>query len=124
LARIHDGTLLVFHVVDALRESADVIVALVSKATAAMDALVEAEQSHLRGVRYTTEVTSGEVFAEILERADSWHADLIVVGPTGKATLIEKVLGRTSERIVRGAHCSVMIVRPPQPRPAEKDDSE
>lgn len=49
---------------------------------------------------------------EILELAHQFGAELIVVGSHGLTGLERLVVGSTSEKIVREAHCSVEVARP------------
>lgn len=56
-------------------------------------------------------VVTGEPIAEIIARSRSF--DLVVMGPHGKSGLSRFLLGSVTERVVRGAHSSVLVVRPP-----------
>lgn len=51
----------------------------------------------------------------ILEEADDWGADLIVVGSQGYGAVRRFFLGSVSLAVATNAHCSVLIVRPPAP---------
>lgn len=53
----------------------------------------------------------GEVKACILDYADEWNADLIVLGSHGRKGLDRLLLGSVSETILRHARCSVRVVR-------------
>jgi nucleotide-binding universal stress UspA family protein len=53
---------------------------------------------------------TGSAYAEILKRAEAWRADTIVVGSHGHSRLIH-ILGGVAERVVRHAHCSVLVAR-------------
>ena len=48
----------------------------------------------------------------IIEEAEAWNADLIVVGALGRRGLRRFLLGSVSSAIVAHAPCSVSIVRP------------
>ncbi len=56
-------------------------------------------------------VINGHAKQEILDEAERWGADLIVVGSHGYRGLKRFVLGSVSQAIVSHAHCSVMVVR-------------
>lgn len=47
----------------------------------------------------------------ILEKAEEWDADLIVVGSQGQGALSRLLLGSVSQYLATHAKCSVMIVR-------------
>ena len=71
------------------------------------------------GFAVTTEtVPEGDPRTAILDAADKWPAELIVVGSHGRSGLDRFLLGSVSERIVRHAPCSVEVVRPSPPRAA------
>ena len=59
-------------------------------------------------------VERGSAYAEIVRRADSWHADFVVVGSHGRTGLARAVLGSVAERVALHAHCSVLVARPVQ----------
>lgn len=47
----------------------------------------------------------------IVEEAQRWHADLIVVGSHGRGFWGRTLLGSTSDRVLHHAPCSVLVVR-------------
>lgn len=49
----------------------------------------------------------------IVEQAETWQADLIVLGSRGLSTIKRWILGSVAESVVRHAPCSVEIARPP-----------
>jgi nucleotide-binding universal stress UspA family protein len=62
-------------------------------------------------VSFTTDVVLGIPFEEILKRAESRAADLIVVGTHGRTGLEHVVVGSTAERLVRRSKIPVLTVR-------------
>jgi nucleotide-binding universal stress UspA family protein len=54
----------------------------------------------------------GDPAATIVRRAESWGADLIVVGSQGRSTLERMFLGSVANKVVRTAHCPVLVSRP------------
>jgi nucleotide-binding universal stress UspA family protein len=78
-------------------------------------ALVERAASQLStaGFKATTAVEVGDVKECILDSAEEWRADLIVVGSRGKGGIGSFLLGNVAESIARQAKCSVEIVRIP-----------
>lgn len=61
------------------------------------------------GVSITTKLIEGVPFEEIILSAQP--NDLIVLGSKGKTKLNRVLIGSVSEKVVRHAQCSVMIVR-------------
>lgn len=59
----------------------------------------------------TTSVVSGLPKREILEKAESFDADLIVVGSQGQGAFSRLLLGSVSQYLATHAKCSVMIVK-------------
>ncbi|HUF03452.1 MAG TPA: universal stress protein [Aridibacter sp.] len=49
----------------------------------------------------------------IVEDAESWNADLIVVGSHGYGFVKRMLIGSVSDAVVRYAPCSVLVVRKP-----------
>ena len=54
----------------------------------------------------------GTPYAEIVRRAETWNADLIVVGSHGRTGVSRALLGSVAEHVVRLAHCPVLVSRP------------
>ena len=61
----------------------------------------------------TPKVVEGRVVAELLARARSWPADLIVMGTHGRGGFERWVLGSVTEKVLRQAPCPVLTVPPP-----------
>lgn len=59
----------------------------------------------------TTNVVSGLPKREILEKAESFDADLIVVGSQGQGAFSRFLLGSVSQYLATHAKCSVLIVK-------------
>lgn len=57
------------------------------------------------------EMPVGDPRSILLDEADAWRADLIVVGSHGRHGFDRLVLGSVSESIALHAHCSVEIIR-------------
>jgi universal stress protein A len=58
-----------------------------------------------------TIVRSGVAHVQITEMAEKLGADLIVIATHGNTGLKHVLLGSTAERVVRHAHCPVLVVR-------------
>lgn len=50
----------------------------------------------------------------IIEAADDFKADLIVLGTHGRRGVDRLVIGSNAELVVRQAHCAVLLVRKPE----------
>jgi nucleotide-binding universal stress UspA family protein len=64
-------------------------------------------------VTVTGEIASGPARSVILDEAQDWGADLIVVGSHGYGALERFLLGSVSQSVVAHAKCSVEVVRCP-----------
>ncbi len=60
-----------------------------------------------------SESRSGIPAWEIIERSDSWKADLLVVGSQGRSAFGRAILGSVSQKVLHEANCSVRISRYP-----------
>lgn len=58
------------------------------------------------------EVVEGNPKEEILNRANQWGADLIIVGSHGRSGMSKIILGSVSQTVAAAAPCAVLIVRP------------
>ncbi len=54
--------------------------------------------------------TEGPAAGEIVRVAHEQHVDLIVVGTHGRGVLARAILGSTADKVVRTAHCPVLVV--------------
>ena len=59
----------------------------------------------------TTEVSDGSPSRVIVETAENWEADLIVIGSHGYGFWSRALLGSVSNSVVHHAPCSVLVVR-------------
>ena len=58
-------------------------------------------------------VERGTEYAEIVRRAEGWRATLVVVGSHGRAGAAQDGrLGGVATKVVRYAHCPVLVARP------------
>ncbi|MBI3725542.1 universal stress protein [bacterium] len=64
-----------------------------------------------KSVALRTEIQVGHPAEQIVLAAEREHADLIVMGRRGKSTIERWMLGSISERVLRYAHCPVLVVR-------------
>jgi nucleotide-binding universal stress UspA family protein len=62
-------------------------------------------------LRLTTDIINGNPKQAIVEEAEKWGADLIVVGSHGYKGLTKFLLGSVSQAVVSHARCSVEVVR-------------
>jgi nucleotide-binding universal stress UspA family protein len=59
----------------------------------------------------------GEPAHELLAFADQYHIDLVAAGAHGRSALGRLVMGSVSTKLVRTAHCWVLVA-PPEPKSA------
>jgi nucleotide-binding universal stress UspA family protein len=63
------------------------------------------------GLSVETAVREGDPRTAIIDAADEWQADLIVVGSHGRTGLTRLVMGSVAQAVVAHAHCSKEVVR-------------
>jgi nucleotide-binding universal stress UspA family protein len=68
------------------------------------------ERAREKGIELETDVVVGHPAEQILHRADAIQASLIVLGKRSHTILHRWMLGSNSERVLKYAHCPVMIV--------------
>jgi universal stress protein A len=73
-----------------------------------MDMLLAREAA---GVPSQSKVRSGAPYHEITAAARDENVDLIIIATHGRTGLRRLFLGSTAERVVRHAHCPVLVVR-------------
>jgi nucleotide-binding universal stress UspA family protein len=81
--------------------------------TAAANNAAEIVRSRLTdtGLDVTTVVELGRPAEMIIETAEAWHPDLIVVGSHGRGFWGRLALGSVSDAVLHHAPCSVLVVR-------------
>ena len=87
---------------DAVRKQAECVSA---------ESLVELNGALKDAVTVTSKLVSGSARQAILEEAEAWPADLIVVGSHGYGAWQRFWLGSVSQAVVSHARCSVQVVR-------------
>ena len=68
------------------------------------------ERAKQKGIELETDVVVGHPAEQILHRADTIQASLIVMGKRSHTILHRWMLGSNTERVLKYAHCPVMIV--------------
>lgn len=62
-------------------------------------------------VELKTDIIVGHPAEQIIHRAEQEKVDLIVLGRRGTSTFHKWILGSVSEKVLRYAHCPVMVLR-------------
>jgi nucleotide-binding universal stress UspA family protein len=62
------------------------------------------------GLRITTEIAAGHPAEQIIHRAEKDDIDVVLLGRRKRFTLSKLVAGSISEKVLKHAHCPVMIV--------------
>ena len=75
------------------------------------------------GMEAQSVVREGPASAEIIAEAESWGADLVVVGTRGHGLLKRLLLGSTARTVLHHAPMSVLIVRPSASSPGGERSS-
>ena len=70
-----------------------------------------AETLRKTGLMVETEVSNGDARSIIVDQAEEWSADLVVVGSHGYTGLKRLLLGSVAQSVVSHAPCSVEVVR-------------
>ena len=71
---------------------------------------------HLENLRVHTEVREGPPVEEIVDYAHDNTIDLIVIATHDRGWLAHLLMGSVAEKVVRDAHCSVLVVRQGKPK--------
>ena len=67
-------------------------------------------------LKFSSELVQGPPGKAIVEDAERWGADLILMGSRGLGAWNRLLLGSVSTAVVHHAKCSVEVVRKPQPK--------
>jgi nucleotide-binding universal stress UspA family protein len=91
-------------VIDALRLSPS------RRATLLSEVREFTEEVDCGGTVVHLDVVEGDPVETILDRADAWPADLIIMGTHGRTGIERLVVGSVAERVIRRASCPVLTV--------------
>ncbi len=71
-------------------------------------------QEFLPGWSVKAEVSAGSPASVIIEKADDWKPDLVVLGAHGRSALGRLFFGSVSQKVLHEANCSVRVAREPE----------
>jgi len=120
MTRRDRAELCVLHVIEGLpvvsewfpaQSLGEAMVRMEEKAHQAVNTLLASSSSELASLAVATTIVNGVPFVEILKQTKTWNADLIVLGARGATSMDQIMFGSTAERVLRGAACSVLVVR-------------
>lgn len=95
---------------EAYQQVADVVADLAKHAAETAVAMIQERVANQK-VNLSTRVELGRPARVIIETAEEWNADLIVVGSHGHGFWGRAMLGSVSDAVVHHAGCSVLVVR-------------
>ncbi len=64
-----------------------------------------------KGVNVETKLRIGHPSNDIIEEAQEWKADLIILGAKGVSALHRLILGSVAEAVVHNAPCDILLVK-------------
>jgi len=115
VADAHDATVHVLNVANTTRESVTQIQGQVVDAleqAGARTVKEAAARASERGVPTVTEVLQGEPYRTIVDYAETYDVDLVIMPTHGRRGLERFLLGSTTERVVRRSDVPVLTIRP------------
>ena len=68
-------------------------------------------EDEMKGLRWETEVRSDSVVNGIIESARRHNADMIIMGTGRKHSIMQKIMGSRTERVLRRCSCPVLSVK-------------
>ena len=70
-------------------------------------------KNNINSTELKTEIVEGakSVATTIMEYAESENIDLIIVGSRGRTSFKKLLLGSISSKIIKNAHCAVLVIR-------------
>jgi nucleotide-binding universal stress UspA family protein len=124
LAKVHRGRLRLVHVVDELTAAGDRPATPADYWKAVRQAgerILESARTHAAkaGIQAETKLAEIRTFGSVVRRvpdlivdqADRWRADLVVIGTHGRRGMSKLLLGSVADGVVRTSATSVLLVR-------------
>jgi nucleotide-binding universal stress UspA family protein len=81
------------------------------QATSHADQAMAELEKVFAGIKISKDITMGTPNRVIVDKAEEWGADLIVVGSHGRGFWGRVMLGSVSDAVLHHAPCSVLVVR-------------
>lgn len=72
---------------------------------------IKLREAEFGAIPVETILAQGKPFVEIIQTAKEKSADLIVLSTHGRSALEHILLGSVTEKVVRKAHCPVLVIR-------------
>ena len=113
LARFTDSTVLIFAVAQPPEPATCVeLDAMLDDAKEHFEAGFKRLQEAARAddIALNTEIAVGHPAEQIIHKAETMKADLVILGRRGRSMFAKWLLGSISEKVLRYAHCPVMVV--------------
>jgi universal stress protein A len=118
LASHHHAELLILHVVEQLHEFEhyQILVLTPQELSEEMEKQAHEKLTKLteqikKTIKVEAVVRQGKPFVEIIKEAKEKDMDLIVMASHGRTGVSHMLMGSVAEKVVRKAHCPVLIVR-------------
>lgn len=119
LAKNYDAELIIVHII-----STDIYISSFYASAVNMPNLLnevaQEAQAHmenfikdfdLEGIKHSVSVVEGNITSVILEKSEQEDIDLIIMGSHGRTGIERFILGSNSEKVIRNAHCNVLIIK-------------
>lgn len=84
-----------------------------------LDGLIKKVERHLPESLVEREITAGHPIEEIIRQAQSWEANMIVMGYRTRHASQQQYAGSVSRGVTLSAPCSVVVIRPPAKHTSE-----
>jgi universal stress protein A len=122
IAKEHNSVIYLFHVVGIIQQCAvdycldnQIIEELEKKSIDSSKEMMKTQISKIteaKSSKIITDVKKGTPYEEILKEQAEKKIDLIVIASHGKTGLLHYLMGSVAEKVVKGAKCTVMLVKP------------
>lgn len=102
----------------------EMVVSNANRAKTVVASTAKAIASTFKSLRVSEKTTEGVAKEAIVDFANSWKADLIVIGCHNRKMLGKLFLGSVSLAVASNANCSVMIVKPTESAECDNQSSD
>ena len=124
LAHRHNSRIIVLHVIDPIAHCSPFEAPFYADGVSRIAAEEQLKELSLllaeEGLLHETVLREGPARETILQVAEEYDADLLVLGSHGRNRIDRTVLGSVSERLMRASTCPVMVVGPETADPGQR----